>query len=344
LRYRNGGPVVHYDFVTGKVIEAPAAGTPTEAGAIGEGWWSTIVTRGRLYRLTGVWGLDKIGIFKDLSRENMVKYMESIKTFRKNLNWRQKLAIKHGIPVLASISKNFEEFQICLTWFEGLIKMLPAKWLKALNENAVKQALFIGHCHLFIYHPEVNHTVTRDATNLPFSTSTDYTEEETIVDSLAWLEWQDFDREQPPISLIGNFEAYIAVMQVSSLERTGIVFTPGVASLGLNVFVNCMNIPNVVLTKYDIEQLNATTPQKIDVTLKEIATQLKVDNVILCKLNSEYINTANTQVVIIDPAQIEAQIVEILKRFGITFDSTDSAKAEAAQRAYEAAAAIAKSV
>gem|GEM_PF-2281189 len=136
--------------------------------------------------------------------------------------------------------------------------------------------------------------------------------------------------------------ANISIMQPIIPEKSGIVFTPGVASLGLNILVGHMNVPARVLTKDEIAQLN--TPQAVDERLQQIATELKVDTVRLCKLTSEEISALTAEIIAIDPTQITAQITEILKRFGITFDNTDSVKVEAARNAYQAAAAIAKSV
>jgi len=133
----------------------------------------------------------------------------------------------------------------------------------------------------------------------------------------------------------------IATMQPTATENSGIVFTPGTASLGLNVLVSQMGLPNRVLT---VEELGQLTDER----LQQIARELKVDRVVLCELVTEVpvvkLSPDTKMVVIKDLNQIKIRIVDVLMRFGITFDNTDPAKVEAARKAYEAAAAIAKSV
>lgn len=357
----NDDPRLHFDHMSGSIarelnrIPAHIEVVPIEeitAGATGEGWWSTIVTRGRLWRLTGVWGLDQVGVFKGLSKEDMHKCIESIKTLRKNLPAEQRGIIEFGISPIARISRDIRDFQSCLSWFESLIEKsslftgrdrdhhydnpfyYKVRGDKVyLTEATIEQALNVGAFIFSVNHPaEGYEEASRSDTVLaPIF----------ITTKPAWTEEISIEVGRPAPILQAQLSENIAIMQSTITEKSGVVFTPGVGSLGVNVLVSQMNLPNRVLTADEMAQLNTAMPEAVDEKLQQIAAELKVDKIRLCKLVGEGISALNTEVVEIDPAHINDQIVEILKKFGITFDNTDPAKVEAARKALEAARALA---
>jgi len=324
--------------------EASASGTPTKAGAIGTS------ARAKLYLMTGVLGLGQTDVFKNASKDEISGFVKSIRDLRRALSAKKinpSNILKYGVPIAAQASKTPEEFEDYLSTLKSLAQNF-SHHSNLLTKKIVEDALTYGMVkYNFVYHQA---TYRVEEIHRPaYDGGPDY---ERVVDKEAYFEAIPVEESTGEVHAAGTpteagaigiaelqkqLATNISAMQATVPENSGIVFTPGVASLGLNVLVSQMNVPNRVLTTEETTQLT-------DEKLQQIATELKVDTVKLCKLTSEEINALTSDIIAIDPTQITAQIVEILKRFGITFDNTDPAKAEAARKAYEAAAAIAKSV
>ncbi len=313
-----------------------AADEPTEAGAIGD-----IILCGRLYRLTGIWGLDKTGVFEGASREDVAKCIENIKVLGKRLGGYQRQAIRHGILPIVKISKNPEEFRIYIEWLEKLILMSPGPIY--IKKETVEEALITGVSRFSVYHPEEGHneSILLNPGDEMKGASSPLYQDIYVVDKTAWTEEVSVDVGRPAPILQTQLLENLSVMQATAEEKTGIVFTLGTASVGLDTMLKQIGVSVTELTNEQMVQLSAATPEEVEVELQKIAAELKVDTVRLCKLQGEAISTVTTEVIEINPAEINAKIVEILRQLGVKFDDTDPVKVEAARKAYEAASVLA---
>ena len=328
--------------------------------------------------MTGVWGLDQVGVFKGASKNDMARCSQSIRNLRrtlfaKGINPRD--ALKFGILAVAEASTILEQFQTNLVRLENLTEQMQKirnGW--SFFRGIARSALAYDNVRL-VYHSEMKHTESEqvmikeghyETVYSPPPPNTGYGGEaiyesewveptykevsRTVVDRPAWIEVVPVETE-PGVSsgasaagvaeLQHQLVENIAMMQISIAEKSGVVFTSGTASIGLEAMLTQIGVPVSKLTNEQMTQLSVAPPEMVEAELQKIATDMKVDIVRLCKLQGEAINTVTTEVVEINPAEVNARIAEILKRFGISFDDSDPTKLEAARKAYEAASALA---